>query len=126
MHSLVALRIFDKTEHAPMTGRGRPRATRQEEALREMIQRGAVLDTLVAENLGPSRKSPPRLAFEAACLFLILQHGSEYQKARCGKLIERIRRMKLASVIEAELTDQNFLERVIQLCARNWESHRVR
>ena len=114
------LDILEKAEQSPASEyRGRSE-TLQEKVLKAMVKHGVALDTLVAAMLGPSRESRPRLAFEAAYLFLILQHGSEDQKARCGPLIQRIRRMRLARDIEAELTDQEFLEHVIQLCAGNW------
>ena len=115
----MQLEVLEKTEYSTASEYREPSETLQEKVLKAMVKHGVALDTLVAAMLGPSRKSRPRLAFEAAYLFLVLQHGSEIQKERCGPLIQRIRRMKLARDIEAELTDQEFLEHVILLCAGN-------
>ena len=119
MYSAMDLAVIEKSERSLTSSRRRRRDTLQEKVLKGMVQHGAALHTLVAAELGPSRKSPSRLAFEAAYLFLILQHGSEEQKARCRPLIQRIRRMKLARDISAELTDQEFLEHIIEVCAGN-------
>ena len=123
MHSAMHLEVLETTEHLRPSARRERSETTHENLLKLMVQDGVALHTLRTAQLGPSRKSPPRLAFEAAYLLLILQHGSEEQKASCGPLIQKIRRMKLASAIEVGLTDQEFLENVIQLCAGNGRSH---
>ena len=123
MHSLMHLALLEKIEHLPASRCRRRREALQEKVLKAMVEHGMALHTLVAAKVGPSRKSASRLAFEAGYLFLILQHGSEDQKARCRPLIRRIRRMKFARDIEGRLTDQEFLEHVVEICAGNRRAH---
>ena len=116
------LPVLEKFERLPAARSRRRREALQETVLKAMVEHGMALHILVKAKVGPTRKSASRVAFEAAYLFLILQHGPEDQKARCLPLIQRIRRMKFARDIEAGLTDQEFLEHVIQLCAGNWKA----
>ena len=111
--------VLETIEHLPASRYRKRREALQEKVLKAMVEHGMALHTLVEAKVGPSRKSTSRLAFQAAYLLLILQHGSDDQKARCRPLIQRIRRMKFARETEAGLTDQEFLEHVIQQCAGN-------
>src|SRR5438128_4916439 len=77
-----------------MARSGRPRANLEKAILAEMSENLKRIAVMVAEKLKSSEHSRARMTFEAACLLLILEHGTDYEKARCEPLIRRLRETK--------------------------------
>ena len=105
-----------------MARSGRPRANLEKAILAEMSENLKRIAVMVAEKLKSSEHSRARMTFEAACLLLILEHGTDYEKARCEPLIRRLRETKWGQSNDPyrKLPDRDFLEDFIQYYAPNW------
>jgi len=95
---------------------GRPRTNLKQEILKKWAEDEKSLAGIVAEELRGSASSPWRMAYEAACLRLILEKGSPFQRARHAPLIKKLRGTKWGRANDPgqRLSDREFLERFIQ------------
>jgi hypothetical protein len=82
------------------------------------------VEAILAEKLKSSAQSGFGMAFEAACVLRTLERGSEYQKACCEPLIQKLRKTTWANAIDlhVRLPDTEFLERFIEAHAPRKEA----
>ena len=92
---------------------GRPRANLERKILADMSNHETRLEAILPKPLGSTAW---RMAYEAACLRLTLEKGSNFETARCAPLIDRLRNTKwaLANDPRRTLPDDEFLERLIE------------
>jgi hypothetical protein len=73
-----------------MTRRGRPLIDLKKDILDEMSEGKKCLAAVVREKLGHSNRSSP-IVFAAVRVLVILERGTEYEKARCERIIRQLR-----------------------------------
>jgi len=99
---------------------GRPRTNLARKILAEMSDDEKRLEAIVPERLGSSAW---RMAYEAACLRLILEKGSAFEIARCEPLIKKLRETKWARANDPSgwFSDREFLERFVEAHAPGFD-----
>jgi hypothetical protein len=99
---------------------GRPRKNLARKILGDMSDDEKRLEAIVPERLGSSAW---RMAYEAACLRLILEKGSAFEIARCEPLIKKLRKTKWARANDpsGRFSDREFLERFVEAHAPGFD-----
>ena len=99
---------------------GRPRTNLARKILADMSDDEKRLEAIVPERLGSSAW---RMAYEAACLRLILEKGSAFEIARCEPLIKKLRKTKWARANDpsGRFSDREFLERFVEAHAPGFD-----